>query len=144
MRFNEICASMFSKIAAANLEFRKHNLQDYLDMTDTVQHVCELAHDFYVYKNVSAVELANRSGIREQLSDLTVKNIETYLRGRPELIHFWMLRSADKRVPKGWYFKKEFGKYVVGHYPRSEHLIFEDEHTACAEFVVREVRELIE
>jgi hypothetical protein len=131
------------RIAAAKLEFRKRNLQDDLDMTDAVQHVCELAHDFYVYKNVSAVDLANRSGIRESIDDLTVRNVETYLRERPELIHFWMLRSADKRVPKGWYFKKEFGKYVVGYYPRGEHLIFEDEHTACAEFVVSEVLEII-
>ena len=112
-------------------------------MTDAVQHVCELTRDFYAHKNVSAVELANRSGILQRLGDLNVKNVEAHLQAHPELIYFWLLRSADKRLPSGWYFKRESGKYVVGHYPRGEHLTFDDEHTACAEFVVREVRELI-
>ena len=132
-----MCAN---KVTERNFE----NLEIHGDMSDAFKHICELSRDFYGHKNVSAVELANRSGIRDQLDDLNLKNVAAYLQAHPELIHFWLLRSADKRVPSGWYFKPESGKYVVGYYPRGEHLMFDDEHTACAEFVVREVRELIE
>jgi hypothetical protein len=112
-------------------------------MNRALQRVCELARDFYTRKTVSTVQLVLESGIQQEMSELTVKKIEAYLREHSELIYHWLLRSSDKRVSSGWCFKQESGKYVVEYFPQGEHMKFSDEHTACAEFVVREVLALL-
>jgi hypothetical protein len=49
----------------------------------------------------------------------------------------------NKRTSSGWYFQRVQGAYVVGFYPDGEPLRFEDASRGCAEFIIREVGQVM-
>jgi hypothetical protein len=112
-------------------------------VTDVVARACELLAD-RERKRVPLLQLVNESGFREAPALLTTEAATTYLGLHQELIQPWLIYSMNKRASKGWYIVGKAGQYEVGYVPigQREVLRFEDRTRACAEFVVREVREI--
>lgn len=114
-----------------------------MDTMDVVQKVCRLPLDFYAGSK-SMIDLVSDAGIKEHSTTITVASVGACLREHPSLVDQWLNWSANKRVTSGWYFLKQNGQLKVGFYPAGEILIFEDPILACAEFVTREVKALMD
>jgi len=113
-----------------------------METVGVVGRICRLPVDFYSGSK-SMVQLVAESGIRECPSALAASVISPYLTDHPELIEYWLRWSENKRVSSGSYLICRSGGYVVGFHPNGETLAFTEPPTACAEFVVREVRTIL-
>ena len=113
-----------------------------MDADQVLERICNLPVDFK-HGSKSPLQLVTESGVNAHPEVLTVSRLIVCLRAHPELIDQWENWSADKRVSSGWYFALRSVGFVVGYYPGGESLTFEDPFVACAEFVVREVREIV-
>lgn len=110
-----------------------------------VETACRLAHDFYRRRDVSVVGLLRESGHRDDLAELTVEEIADCLRANPEWQEAWMVYSGDQRVDRGWFVAEEdSGGCVVGEFPGETRTHFDDCSLACAEFVRRQVQEIVD
>lgn len=107
--------------------------------------VCKLAADFYQIRSKSMLQLLDESGAVNCFDSLTASILSEHLAGRTALIEKWLLLSADKRVPSGWYFTQHGDSYVVAHYPKGQYEEKElsDPHVACAEFIIHEVARML-
>jgi hypothetical protein len=88
---------------------------------------------------ISARQLVRKS--RTDPTLITVEAVKAVLNADPKLIDEWLLWSEDKRSP-AWFWYDENGSYVVGHYPRGDRMVFPDATSACAEFIIRELRSI--
>ena len=88
----------------------------------------------------SARNLVHKSRTDPRL--ITVEAVKAVLDAEPALIDDWQRWSEDKRVSAGWYLGYENGSHIVGRYPSGDLLAFPDATSACAEFVVRELRSI--
>lgn len=114
-----------------------------MNTEEVLQRICRLPFDFYDGGAKSMVELVSESGIDAHPEVLEVAGIATYFRSHSELVAQWLHWSANKRVTSGWHFTHKGDRFVVGFYPKGESWTFEDRAVGCAEFVVREVQELV-
>jgi hypothetical protein len=114
-----------------------------METNATVDRVCRLSIDFYSGSK-SMVELVSDSGIEADPSRLAVANMIGYITTHPEVVESWLRWSENKRVTSGWYFSRNGGRFEVGFFPDGDVLIFSDPSLACAEFVVREVKTLMD
>lgn len=105
--------------------------------------VCSIATSFYSEGNKSFVQLVRESKIAECLPEFTSDTLVPLLSADPALIEGWLFWSMNKRVSSGWYFQRAQGAYIVGFYPGGETLRFEDASRGCAEFIVREVGQVM-
>lgn len=103
-----------------------------------IEKICRLPIDFYGGSK-SMVDLVSEYGIAEHSSALASTEIVRYVRNHPEVIDQWLKWSANKRVDSGWYFERQRDHLLVGFNPNGDSLRFEDQATACAEYIVREV-----
>ncbi len=110
-----------------------------MNTDEVVKKICTLPVDFCAGSK-SMAELVRESGVRAHPEALTFTNIAAYIKRQPSLVDEWLDWSANKRIASGWYFAHEKGRFVVGFYPNGESLTFDDPVSACAEFVVREVK----
>jgi len=91
---------------------------------------------------MSPLRLIEESGVIGAQSLLSHGAVFECLERRPDLVKDWLQWSDDKRVSEGWYF--QLGPpIVVAYYPRGPRMEFETQADACAEFIVREIQELI-
>jgi hypothetical protein len=107
-----------------------------------VERLCSIPVDFHEQKNVSVVQLIERSGYLEAPGVLTVENLKTFLEKHPSLIDKWIQWSEDQRSYPAWVF----GRGTVGYYlywfpANGEDYVFGDGPQACAEFIIRLVRQ---
>jgi hypothetical protein len=105
--------------------------------------VCTIAASFYAGSNKSFVELVRESHVADCLAEFTSDALVPLLSADPALIEGWLLWSTNKRVSSGWYFQHTQGAYIVGFYPSGETLRFENASRGCAEFIVREVGQVM-
>jgi hypothetical protein len=112
-----------------------------MDGDQVLWRICKMPLDFYGGSK-SMLQLVSESGIDAHPQALTVTRLIACLKDHPELVEQWLHWSANKRVTSGWYFARKAGGLVVEFYPKGESFMFEDPVLACAEFVVREVREI--
>ena len=102
--------------------------------------ICELPVQFKSRGNVSLIRLVDESGYRSEPNALTVEAVSAHLLEHPDLIEVWLGYSRDKRS-SGWYIVQlPAGPFEVGSYPAGERISIADGASACAEFIVREVR----
>ncbi len=85
----------------------------------------------------SPYQLVHKS--RTSPVELTVDAVKAVLDGDLQLIEDWQRWSEDKRSA-GWYLDSRGGSHVVGYVPTGERLVFGDAVSACATFIVRELR----
>jgi len=110
---------------------------------DVVAKICDLPVQFKVRGNVSVVDLVAASGYPAAPEALTVTAVSAYLREHPDLIEAWLTYSEDKRTSSGWYVsQRSSGTFEIGYHPQGERISVSDRATACAEFIVREVRSI--
>jgi hypothetical protein len=88
----------------------------------------------------SAHKLVHKS--RTGPEALTVDAVKAVLGADPQLIDEWQRWSQDKRTSSGWFLDNQDGSLVVGHLPRGDRLVFPDATSACAEFILRELRDI--
>lgn len=112
-----------------------------MNVEEVLTRVCRMPIDFYAGSQ-SMIELLTESGVDACLTALTVPNLSAYITGHSEVIEAWLRWSANKRVASGWYFERQASGFVVGYYPNGELLKIAEPAPACAEFIVREVKEL--
>lgn len=86
----------------------------------------------------SAHKLVHKSRTRPEV--ITVDDIKAVLSTDPQLIDEWQRWSEDKRTSSGWYLESQDGSHVVGSLSRGDRLEFPDAASACAEFILRELR----
>jgi hypothetical protein len=110
---------------------------------NVVERVCRLPVDFYGGGSRSMVQLVRDSGVKKHPEKLTLDAVRGWIAAHPELIESWLLWSANKRVPSGWYFSRHGARFDVDYFPAGETLTFADAPTACAEFILREVQSLM-
>jgi hypothetical protein len=75
---------------------------------------------------------------------IDISGVSGYLLDHPALIDDWEKWSANKRTSSGCYFSGQPGGYVVGYHPKGETLRFSERQRACAEFIRRELRALLD
>lgn len=111
---------------------------------DVVAHICELLGD-RGRRRVPLLQLVNESGYRESPELLNVDSTASYLSEHEELIDPWLGYSLDKRTSRGWYIRRRAGAFEIGYVPVGERetIAIEDRIRACAEFIVREVQEIV-
>lgn len=108
-----------------------------------VARICGLPAQFKARGNVSVSNLVEESGYFAAPAELTVESVSTYLREHPELIEAWFGYSQDKRTPSGCYLiERPHETFEVGDYPKGDCISIADRVSACAEFIVREVRSI--
>jgi hypothetical protein len=105
--------------------------------------VCSIATSFYAEGGKSFIELVRASGVADLGATFTTNALVPLLEANPSLIEGWLLWSMIKRVSSGWYFQRAQGGYVVGFYPDGEPLRFEEASRGCAEFIIREVGQVL-
>jgi hypothetical protein len=105
--------------------------------------VCEIPASFYAREDISFSQLVRDSGVASLGSEFTSDALVPLLDANPGLIDAWLLWSANKRVSSGWYFQRAEDSYIVGFYPAGEPLRFENASRGCAEFIVREVSQIM-
>jgi hypothetical protein len=88
----------------------------------------------------SARKLVHKSRTDPKL--VTVEAVKAVLDAAPGLIDEWRRWSEDKRTSSGWFLSYENGSHVVGYHPRGDRVAFPDASSACAEFIVRELRSI--
>lgn len=110
---------------------------------DVVTRVCDLPVQFKARGTVSVLDLVDESGYRADPASLTVDAVCAHLRGHPDLVDAWLAYSEDKRTSAGWYVTQRSGDtFEVGHYPEGDRISVTGPVSACAEFIVREVRSI--
>jgi hypothetical protein len=108
---------------------------------DLVADICELPVRFKARGDTSVFKLVDESGYRDSPNGLSVAAVSGYLAQHPGLADAWLGYSADKRVSSGWYVVEKGGDtFEVGYYPQGERLSVAGRISACAEFIVREIR----
>ena len=105
--------------------------------------VCRLPVIFPSKDNHSMIDLLAISGYRPGVTPLTRDALVAVLRIEPALVDAWLTYSVDKRAPSGWYFSSENASSIVGFYPEGPQLVFASPLEACAEFILREVDDLV-
>lgn len=66
-----------------------------------------------------------------------------YLRQHPELIDACLAYSEDKRTSSGWYVTPHSANsFEIGCHAQGERILVADRTSACAEFIVREIRSI--
>jgi len=118
------------------------NVREEISKREIVEAICALP-DLFRSGSASTVDLVRLSGLPESPEALTRAEIVALLAERPELIDGWLRWSEDKRTSSGWFFVSEAGAFVVGFHPEGERLVFSDCTEACAEFVLREIADLV-
>ena len=108
---------------------------------DIVARICEIPVEFKARGDVSVLQLIRESGFEAQHVTVTVDALCKYLRDKPALIDAWFGYSEDKRTSSGWYIlQRPNGQFEVAFFPKGESLITANRASACAEFVLREIR----
>ena len=105
----------------------------------SINQICTLPNRFRGGQKSPRV-LIKESGIDAR--KLSADALVAVLKSRPELVLEWLRWSEDKRSSPSYYFTAEGSRYVVGHYPGDERVEFDDPVDACADFIVKEVRQL--
>jgi hypothetical protein len=110
---------------------------------DVIARICGLPAQFKARGDVSVSQLVEESGYLAAPADLTVESVSTYLREHPELIEAWFGYSEDKRTSSGWYVvERPRDTFEVGEYPKGDRISIAGRASACAEFIVREIRSI--
>lgn len=109
------------------------------ERSDDVAYLCRLPRTFRGGTE-SARTLVHKGGTDPNL--ITVEAVKAVLDADPGLIDDWQRWSEDKRVSSGWYLGYENGSHIVGYIPHGDRLAFPDASSACAEFIVRELRSI--
>ena len=104
-----------------------------------VSAVCQIPVPYRRPSGKSLHQYVTESGYRDNPEALSVAAVEEFLRKNPALVDEWFLLSEDKRTSGGWYVTEEDDRFVVGQIGGAR-IEFLDRITACAEFVVREIR----
>jgi hypothetical protein len=91
--------------------------------------------------------LVSATGYERHRKTISVDEIRQALAERPELADEWIDYSADRRVTQGWYYRPvSTGEFEVGYAGVAtegrEH-VFGDKLQACAEFVIRELDDIL-
>lgn len=107
--------------------------------SDDVAYLCRLPRMFRVGTE-SARKLVHKSRTNPKL--ITVEAVKAVLDADRGLIDDWQRWSEDKRVSSGWYLGYENGSHIVGYLPHGDRLAFPDATSACAEFIIRELRSI--
>ncbi len=108
-----------------------------------VQAVCEIPRRLRERDDVSFLGCLALTGYLDAPDSLTVPSLVAELSRSPSLVEEWLNYSGDKRVTSGWAFERtRDGGAVIAWFPRGERITFGDPVRACAEFIVRELRDL--
>ncbi len=106
---------------------------------EDIAYLCQLPRMFREGAE-SAYKLTHKSRTSPEV--ITVDTVKAVLGTDPQLIDEWQRWSQDKWTSSGWYLENQGGSHVVGHIPRGDRLVFPDAASACAEFIVRELRDI--
>jgi hypothetical protein len=128
---------IYPSIARRQHHFEPANPRPYSECAATIGRLCHLPQILQEVPGASIWSIVEESGIVLNPGCLTAANCEAYLRQNPWLTYSWQAYSEDKRR-SGWYMTGA----MVGHCPNGPELRYEDAIHACAQFVVREIRDI--
>jgi len=88
----------------------------------------------------SAHDLVHQGRIDPRL--MSFEAVKSVLGQDPELTEEWQRWSEERRTSSGWFFRYENGLHILGYYPRDKRVAFPDATSACAAFIIRELRSI--
>jgi hypothetical protein len=106
-----------------------------------VSAVCQIPLEYRQPEGLSLQHYVEESGYFAKPEELSVAAVVSLLRQNPELVDQWFFFSEDKRTSDGWYVMDDGDRAVVGQIGGPK-IVFSDRAEACAEFIVREIREV--
>lgn len=116
-------------------------------MSGLISRICSMPKDFHSLGNKSMNELFIESGYSMAPSQVTKDALIAHLSANQELITEWENYSSDKRVSEGWYLLNDKPWWIVGYAGSSNkenRYSFESGIEACAEFILRELKQFTE
>jgi len=114
-----------------------------IDCDVIVERVCQIPAEFRRVRTKSVIQLAEEIGLPEYRRCITWSAVESQLKAQPELVDDWLRWSEDKRTSSGWYISENDEEVVVGCYPDAKEQRFADRTSACAQFVVHEMEDIM-
>jgi hypothetical protein len=105
----------------------------------TIERLCRVPAEFRL-GGKSARQLVRASGVEP--ASLSADSVISVLRANPHLVEDWLRWSEDQRCTPSYYFLEERGTYVVGLVPGKERTVFSDRITACADFIIKQARQI--
>ena len=114
-----------------------------INRENVVERVCCLPRDFRLVGTKSVIQLAEEIDLPAHRDCVTSSAVESQLLAQPELVEDWLLWSADQRRSPAWYFCEDGEEFVVGYSPNGEEKRFKSRISACTNFVIHEVENII-
>jgi hypothetical protein len=108
-----------------------------------VERVCHLPRDFRRVGAKSLVQLVVEIGLPADRECVTSSAVEFQLLTQPELVDDWLQYSAGQRSSPAWYFCEDGEGYVVGYSPNGEEKRFTNRISACTQFVIHVIENVI-
>lgn len=108
-----------------------------------VERVCRLPRDSRLVGTKSLIQFAEEIGLPAHHECVTSSAVESQLLAQPELIDDWLLWSADQRGSPAWYFCEDGEGYIVGYGPNGEEKRFTNRISACTQFVIHAIGNII-
>lgn len=114
-----------------------------IDCDVIVERVCRIPADLRQVRTKSVIQLAEEIGLPEYRRCITSSAVKSQLIAQPELVDDWLQWSGDKRTSSGWYISENGNEVFVGYYPNGEEKRFTDRISACTQFVLHEIEEIM-
>ena len=109
---------------------------------EAIRQICSLPVDFRT-GNKSVYDLLRDSRVERR--SVSVASVLPILRLNPGLVDEWLMWSEDERSTPAYYFSEEGGKYMVGRLPdESDSVEFDSRLDACADYIVKTIRMMID
>jgi hypothetical protein len=106
-----------------------------MNREETLEAICNMAVTFNSQRDVSMLELLNRSKYRELKSEITEELIKGHLEKNAVLVQSWLMESENNRGSPAWYISSKDNKWIVGYYPGGEEFEFNNKNIACACYI---------
>lgn len=108
---------------------------------DTLTQIIEMPQRFNDVGTVSINELLSLTGYCQSYENISEADIANALSQKTSVVNSWLTYSEDKRVPSGWYIKRNHnGTFIVG--SQDGEAAYEDGIKACAAFIKNEIETL--
>lgn len=117
-----------------------------MDKNTLISEIAYIPKHFQDLQSMNLCEMLKKMGYFDFYNQVSEKDIEIFLRGKPECIQLWLQYSDDQRTDETWYFLKVAeGSYEVAYRDKTEKNFqhrFTNPEEACAFFIKKEVEDI--
>ncbi|MBN1909483.1 MAG: hypothetical protein JW818_07085 [Pirellulales bacterium] len=112
-------------------------------MADIIEALCRLPIDYHAIGTKTLIQLMEDAGYFENTASANESAIASCLKEHSDYCDEWIGYSQDRRTFSGWVISERNGVFSVFYHPNgSTTLDFTEKASACAAFMVRELKSL--